>query len=188
MKALLEKYHVAAAVCAALLFVIVVISGVLFTWGMVTAKQAEVEARQTQLEVLKRRAAMPVPAQGTQARPVEPFFGDSFGLAANNLQQRVVGLIETAGGNLVTVSVDPPITADDHTGRRVVVQAVAEMDNDELQQLLYQLEADAPFVFVENLSVNRVVPRGSADAEVTEKSPRLSVDLRAAGYFKRAAP
>jgi hypothetical protein len=53
--------------------------------------------------------------------------------------------------------------------------------------VLYQLEAQAPFVFVENLVVSRVVPRGTGE-EATPTAPRLSVDLRAAGYFRRAAP
>ncbi len=189
MKAFLEKYHATAAVSLVLLFIVVLVSALLFTWGMIEAKQSEIEARQTQLEVLKRRAAQPALTLGKQAQTVEPFFGDSFALAANDLQQRVVGLIENAGGTLITVSVDPPITADDDSGRRVLVQVVAELSNDSLQEVLYQLEAQAPFVFVENLSVNRVVPRGSGQAEEEHhNSPQLSVDLRAAGYFKRAAP
>jgi type II secretion system (T2SS) protein M len=188
MKAFLEKHHATAAVSLVLLFVVVLASALLFTWGMIEAKHSELEARQTQLEALKRRAAQPAAIQGAQARTVEPFFGDSFALAANDLQQRVVGLIENAGGTLVTVSVDPPITADDDTGRRVVVQAVAELSNDSLQEVLYHLEAEAPFVFVENLAVNRVAPRGSGQEEETHTSPPLSVDLRVAGYFKRAAP
>jgi hypothetical protein len=188
MKASLEKYHATAAVSLVLLFVIVLVTATLFTWGMIEARQSEIQARQTQLEALKRRAAQPPPASGTQARTVEPFFADGFALAANELQQRVVGLIENAGGTLITVGIDPPVTADDESGRRVVVQAVAELSNNSLQELLYRLEAEAPFVFVENLLVSRLVPRGSADAEDTQVSPQLSVDLRAAGYFRRATP
>jgi general secretion pathway protein M len=188
MKAFLQKNHATAAVSLVLLFIVVLASALLFTWGMIEAKHSEIEARQAQLDALKRRAAQPAPAQGTQARTAEPFFGDSFALAANDLQQRVVGLIENAGGTLVTVSVDPPITAEDDSGRRVVIQAVAELSNDSLQEVLYQLESEAPLVFVENLSVNRVAQRGSVQTEDTNTSPPLSVDLRVAGYFKRAAP
>jgi len=188
MKTFLEKYHAAAAVSLVLLLTIVLVTAMLFTWGMIAARQSEIEARQTQLEALKRRAAQPAPAASKQARTVEPFFADGFALAANELQQRVVGLIENAGGTLITVGIDPPVTADDESGRRVVVQAVAELSNNSLQELLYHLESEAPFVFVENLLVNRLVSRGSADAEDRQLSPRLSVDLRAAGYFRRAAP
>lgn len=188
MNTILEKYHATAAVSLVLLFIIVLMSGLLFTWGMIETRQTEIEARQTQLEALKRRAALPAPVSNTQARTVEPFFADGFALAANELQQRVVGLIEDADGTLVTVGIDPPVTADDESGRRVVVQAVAELSNDGLQEVLYKLESGAPFVFIENLLVSRLVPRGSGDAEETETSPRLSVDLRAAGYFRRAAP
>jgi hypothetical protein len=187
MKAILEKYQAAAAVSLVLLFIFLLLSITAFTWSLISAKQSEFEARQTQLEALKRRAALPAPASSSQARTVEPFFAEGFALAANELQQRVVGLIENAGGTLVTVGVDPPVNADDESGRRVVVQAVAELSNDSLQEVLYQLEAEAPFVFVENLVVSRVVPRGSGD-EATPTAPRLSVDLRAAGYFRRASP
>jgi HAMP domain-containing protein len=188
MKTFLEKYHATAAVSIVLLFIIVLVTAVLFTWGMIEARQSEIQARQTQLEALKRRAAQPQPVSNTQARTVEPFFTEGFALAANELQQRVVGLIENAGGTLVTVGIDPPVTADDESGRRVVVQAVAELSNNSLQELLYNLESEAPFVFVENLLVSRLVPRGSADAEDKQMSPRLSVDLRAAGYFRRTTP
>jgi hypothetical protein len=188
MKAIPEKYHATAAVSLVLLFIIVLLSATAFTWSMIAAKQSEIEARQTQLEALKRRAAQPAAASATQARTVEPFFTDGFALAANELQQRVVGLIENAGGTLVTVGIDPPVTADDDSGRRVVVQAVAELSNDSLQEVLYQIESAAPFVFVENLLVSRIAPRGSSDTEPAPTSTRLSVDLRAAGYFRRAAP
>jgi hypothetical protein len=190
MKVNLEKYHATAAVSLVLLFIAVLVSALLFTWGMIDARQSEVEARQTQLEALKRRAAQPAPAANAQTRAVQPFFGDgTFAIAANELQQRVVGLIEKAGGTLVTVGVDPAVTADDDSGRRVVVQAVAELSNDALQEVLYQLEAEAPFVFVDNLQVGRVTQRGAgADTEEIQTSPRLTVDLRAAGYFRKAAP
>ena len=188
MKAFLEKHHAAAAVSLVLLLAIVLVIGMLFTWGMIEARQSEIQARQTQLEALKRRAAQPAPVSSPQARTVEPFFADGFALAANELQQRVVGLVEQAGGTLITVGIDPPVTADDESGRRVVVQAVAELSNNSLQELLYHLESEAPFVFVENLLVNRLAPRGSPDAEDSQTSRRLSVDLRASGYFRRAAP
>ena len=188
MKAFLEKYHAAAAVSLVLLLAIALVTAMLFSWGMIEARQSEIQARQTQLEALKRRAAQPASVSSTQARTVEPFFADGFALAANELQQRVVGLIENAGGTLITVGIDPPVTADDESGRRVVVQAVAELSNNSLQELLYHLESEAPYVFVENLLVNRLVPRGSADPEDRQISPRLSVDLRAAGYFRRTAP
>jgi hypothetical protein len=188
MKAFLEKYHATGAVSFVLLFIIALVTTILFTWSIIGAREAEIQARETQLETLKRRAAQPPQVSSPQARTVEPFFADSFALAANELQQRVVGVIENAGGNLVTVGVDPPVTADDESGRRVVVQAVAELSNNSLQELLYHLESEAPFVFVENLLVNRLAQRGSGDTEEAQVLPRLSVDLRAAGYFKRAAP
>lgn len=187
MKPFLEKYQGAVAVSIVLLVFIVLISGLLFTWGIIAAKQAEIDARQTQLQTLQRRAAMPPPATATETENIDPFFGDgSFALAANELRQRVVEQIESADGTLVSIGTDPQVTADDESGRRVVVQAVAELTNDGLQQVLYELESAAPFVFVDTLQVTRLT-RGTGEGEASPSSPRLTVDLRAAGYFKKAA-
>jgi len=95
-------------------------------------------------------------------------------------------MIEQAGGTLVSVGVDPPVTGEDESSRKAVVQATAELSNDGLQEVLYQLESQAPFVFVENLIITRAAIRGSGDAE-EPTSPKLSVDLRASGYFRKAA-
>jgi hypothetical protein len=187
MKGIPEKYHATAAVSLVLLFIVVLLFATSFTASMIAAKKSEVEARQTQLEALKRRAAQPKPLPGAPVQTVEPLFAEGFALAANELQQRIVGLIENAGGTLVTVGIDPQVTADDDSGRRVAVQVVAEVSNDSLQEVLYELEKAAPFVFVESLQVSRVVTRGSGEGEQTPTSPRLSVDLRATGYFRKAA-
>ncbi len=56
---------------------------------------------QTELDVIERRMARPVTA--TQAQPaltVNPFINaESYALAANALQRRVVSMIETSGGD-----------------------------------------------------------------------------------------
>ena len=187
MKAFLEKYHAAAAVALVLLFAIVLVSTLLFTWDLIRTTQTEVQARQTQLDALKRRAAMPSAKTAGNQQNVDPYFSDGpFALVANELQQRVVGLIENAGGTLVSVGVDPQNTGEEESSRKAVVQATAEMTNDGLQDVLYQLESQTPYVFVENLVITRAQTRGSGDAD-EPTSPRLSVDLRASGYFRKAA-
>jgi general secretion pathway protein M len=188
MTAFLKRHHAAAAVSLVLLFMLLLGSSVYFTRELVEARRSELTAREIQLGALKRRLAQPPAPRPSQARDVEPLFGDGFALAANELQNRIVGLIENAGGTLVSVGVDPPVTADDDSGRRVVVQAVAELGNDALQEMLYRLEANAPFVFVDSLAVTRITPRGGSDVQDAARSPQLSVDLRAAGYFRRGAP
>jgi hypothetical protein len=188
MRGFFDKYHGATAVSVTLLLVVVLIFALLFTWGIIEAKQAEIDARQTQLQALQRRAALPARTEDTQAENVDPFFEGSFAIAANELREKVVELIENAEGTLVTIGTDPPVTADDESGRRVVVQAVAEISNDGLQQVLYELESAAPFVFIESLQVTRKATRsaGEEGEEAAASSPRLTVDLRAAGYFKKA--
>ena len=46
MKAFLDKHHAIAAVSVVLLFIVVLVFGLLFTWSLLEAKQSEVEARQ----------------------------------------------------------------------------------------------------------------------------------------------
>lgn len=188
MKALALTQRLTAAVAILLIALVVIVGAMLLTLTMIEAKRSEIDARQTELAALQRRMALPAPAANTPENPIDPFVeGGAFALAANALQQRVVGLIESSGGTLVTVSIDPPVVADDESGRRVVVQAVAELNNDGLQHVLYQLESELPFVFVENLAVGRVASRELGETEKTQKLPRLSVDLRIAGYFRKAA-
>ena len=188
MIALGLQHRMAGAVTVLLVALAAIIGGMLFTLSQIEAERAEIDARQSELQALQRRMAIPAAAAKTAADPIDPFIeGGTFALAANALQQRVVGFIESAGGTLVTVSVDPPVTADDESGRRVVVQAVAEVENDGLQQVLYQLEAEPPYVFVENLVVGRAATRDLGEADSSQKSPRLSIDLRVAGYFRKAA-
>ena len=90
----------------------------------------------------------------------------------------------------MTFSIDPPDAADEEFGRRVVVQAVSELNNDGLQELIYRLEAERPFVFLDTLTVSRLATRNSAtggDEAEAEQAPRLAVDFRISGFFRRAS-
>lgn len=177
----------AAAVLIVAVLVATIGGGLWFTYSMVQAQRLNIEALQTEYEALRRRAAMP--ARTGETGPVlaaDPYLsGATLALAANSLQQRIVGLIEATGGTLVTVSIEPAVSDEDEAGRRVVVQAVAQMNNDGLQEVLYRIESEAPFAFIDNLVVTRVATRGSDEEE--DKTLRVTVDMRVAGYFRKAA-
>jgi hypothetical protein len=185
MKALIGNRDALGALGVFLIVAATLLGGLLIAANVLEAKRVELTARQTELEALNRRPLTPATSNRAGAT-IDPFLGgNSFALAANALQQRVVGLVEETGGTLITVGVDPPATGDDMASRRVAVQIVAQMANDALQRLLYRLETEAPVVFVDSLVVTRPADRGGEAAE--SKMPvRLTVDLRIIGYLRRS--
>jgi hypothetical protein len=178
---------------AVLFGLLLVIAGSAFAGvNIVQAKWAELEALTTQLDNLQRRR----PAQGADTREVaitvKPFLAEeNFALAANALQKRVVGLIEQTEGKLITVSVDPPVLGDEELARRVSVQVTAELTNDALQKVLYQLETAVPFAFVDGFAASRREAGAGAGAgeakESTQVAPRLSVSLSVTGYRRKGS-
>lgn len=149
--------------------------------------QAELQAREAEYEILKRRAPTGPPPGTTMAG--DPYLeGATLALAANALQQRLVGIVESTGGTLRSVAVEPPQETGEAGPRRAVVQASASMTIGALQTLLYRLETETPFAFVDGLTVQRAA---SFEAEPhkggPEPEPVLNVELRVAGFWRGAS-
>jgi general secretion pathway protein M len=179
----------ASGAVAVLLVLLLVITGGAFAGvEILQTKWAERDALATQLESLQRRR----PAQPSDAREVaitvKPFLvEENFALAANALQKRVVGLIEQTEGKLITVSVDPPVLGDEELARRVSVQVTAELTNEALQKVLYELETGVPFAFVESFAASRRQTGDGAANEATQAAPRLAVSLNVTGYRRKGS-
>jgi general secretion pathway protein M len=169
-----------------LVLVVVLACGLWFTKQAADAAALEVEAKNTVIEGLKKRMLIPVRTANDKIEANEFLEGANYALAANGMQQRIVGLIESSGGTLVTVGVDPADDSEKSSLKRVVVQAVAELTNDGLQQLLYELESGRPYILVDSLNVRNAPSRGESDTDASNRSGRLAVDLRAYGYFRGA--
>ncbi|MPZ56882.1 MAG: hypothetical protein GEU91_10385 [Rhizobiales bacterium] len=187
MSAALQS-RASGALMVLLVLLLLVGAGVFAGVSALQAKRLELEAQQTQFDNLKRRRpAAPNPsAPPEKGITVQPFLAEeNFALAANALQKRVVGLIEQANGKLVTVGVDPPITGDEELARRVSVQVSAELTNEALQKVLYQLESDAPFVFVDSFSANRTAGRDGDAKNEAQVEPQLSVSMSVTGYRRK---
>ncbi len=73
-------------------------------------------------------------------------------LAAAELQQRVKGLVEGSGGNLLSVQALPAV--EEGGVLRVAVNVTVQGDVGMLQKTLYGLESQAPLLFVDNLEVS----------------------------------
>lgn len=149
--------------------------------------RAELQAREAEYEILKRRSPSGPPPGTTMAG--DPYLeGATLALAGNALQQRLVGIVESTGGTLRSVAVEPPQETGEAGPRRALVQASASMTIGALQTLLYRLETETPFAFVEGLTVQRAanfdaeLRTGGADAD-----PVLNVELRVAGFWRGAS-
>jgi len=175
------------AVAVLLVLLVALASGLWFAKEATDAALLEVEAKNTSLDALKKRLQIPVrAATNLGAEPNAFLEGANYALAANGMQQRIVELIESSGGTLVTVGIDPPDDTQNSPGRRVVVQATSELTNDGLQQVLYRLESERPFILVDSLNVRNVPNRGDSEGNTRNRALRLAVDLRAYGYFRGA--
>lgn len=157
--------------------------GLFIGWSELGDAQLERDSRQAELDILQRRTAVKQ-ADAAERLLADPFLEAATGaLAANALQQRIAGLVEEIGGKLSSIAVEPPSDEPDARAR-VVVQASADMDTDALQQLLFRLETGAPFLFVQQLTVQRV----SEEAGAGDRPQLLHVDMRVAGYQRPGSP
>jgi hypothetical protein len=165
--------------------IVVVVVGLYVVKGMVDAQYAELDAKTTQIAAMQRRLKMPaLPAAAASDKNVF-LEGANYALAANTLQQHIVEMIEQGGGKVVTVAVETPAPTE-QTSRRVIVQVRSELDNDGLQTLLYSLETGSPLVLIESLNVHRSVAQGDDEKNDAKRSPRLTVELRAVGFYRTA--
>ena len=159
-------------------------------YSVLETKWMELDAQRTQFENLKRRRPAGPSASAELPITVQPFLGEeNFALAANALQKRVVGAIEETEGKLVTVSVDPPVTGDEDLARRVSVQVTAELTNEALQKVLYELERGIPFAFIDSFGVTRMEAREAAAAkgEPRSSAPRLQVSMSVTSYRRKGS-
>jgi len=179
----------ASGALAVLLVLLLLVAGAGFAGvDVLQTKWIELDAQQTQFDNLKRRRPAADPSVAEAAISVKPFLAEeSFALAANALQKRVVAAIEQTDGKLITVSVDPPIAGDEELARRVSVQVTAELTSDALQKVLYQLESAVPFAFVDSFTASRTDARDATAKSEAQVAPRLSVSMNVTGYRRKGS-
>ena len=106
----------------------------------IAAGQPQLE---TQLDALKRRER----AEGGYLE------GASETLAAAGLQNRLKGLFARSGGALKSLQILP--AKPEEAFLRITVRAQLSADTNALRQILHALEADTPFLFVENVDLRK---------------------------------
>ncbi|MGJ4892896.1 type II secretion system protein GspM [Bradyrhizobium sp. HKCCYLRH3099] len=102
--------------------------------------------------------------------------GRTVTIAGAALVQRLTEAIAKAGGNVLSTQVDLPAA---RTNANVIsVVASCELEQPGLQQLLYDIEAGLPFLFVDQLHVQQ--PLAAAASE----GARLRVQLTVSGQWR----
>ena len=117
-------------------------------------KRADVKASAVMLEQFEGRRPVAIRGQaaGIAAPSGSPFLeGATVTVAGAALLQRVSGAVTKFGGNVLSTQLDLQGTQS-RTGFLSMI-ASCEIDQPELQKLLYDLEAGMPFLFVDQLVV-----------------------------------
>jgi general secretion pathway protein M len=134
------------------------------------------------LDQIEGRKASPGGAATSAGTPAgSPFLeGQTVTVAGAALQQRVTGAVGKLGGNVLSSQVDLQGTLSKEGFVSLV--ASCELDQPVLQQLLYDLEAGMPFLFVDQL----VVQAPEAGTGQEGAAGRMRVLLGVSGQWQGA--
>jgi general secretion pathway protein M len=151
-------------------------------WGAVAGlleHRAGVTAARKVLEQMERRkpASNNAPDGGTIVPPGSAFLeGPTVTVAGAALMQRVAAAVTKAGGTILSSQVE--LQGPQSKPGFIGVIASCELDQSDLQQLLYDLEAGMPFLFVEQLAVQ------APSAASGTREGRLRVQLTVYGQWQ----
>jgi general secretion pathway protein M len=156
----------------------VLLYGALVAVGFLTAAIAAVEiaeryraldASSEMLARLQGRADSPASSSANAAPKASAFLpGSTITVASAGLLQRVAAVITAAGGTISSSEVEPQ-NAQGKDGH-VKVTVSCELDQSKVQQLLYEIEAGMPFLFIEQLVAQGPLPENPKMRLVIEVS------------------
>ncbi|WP_024507296.1 type II secretion system protein GspM [Bradyrhizobium sp. ARR65] len=163
---------------------VVLIFALLFT--LVTSiadlidQRSDVAASAAMLEQLEgRKPAVSGAAGDTTAPSGSPYLeGATVTVAGATLLQRVAGSVMKFGGNVLSTQLDVPNTPA--KAGFISMIASCEIEQPQLQQVLYDLEAGMPFLFIDQLVVQTPVNGSEAD------KGKLRVLLGVSGQWRGA--
>ena len=143
-------------------------------------QRGEVAGAANMLEQLEGRRPAAALGQGDMTMPSGSAYleGATVTIAGATLLQRVAGAITKFGGNVLSTQLDLQGTSS-RTGFLSMI-ASCEIDQPQLQQLLYDLEAGMPFLFVDQLVVQTPLTGAGAG------SGKLRVLLAVSGQWRGA--
>ena len=109
--------------------------------------------------------------------------GPTAPLAAAEATEAIRAIVERSGGTLITMQ--PPQTRDDGRYRAVTVNVQMTANIVALRAILHAIETNAPYLFVDNLSVRSQVPGNYKPIPGAE--PAMFVNMDVTGYLIPAA-
>ena len=158
------------------LIVALCLTSTLLLWDTMQRYQASNAALETlaRFQNLRRASNSGSNTEGWPAG--SPFLeGTTVTLASATLLQRITTAITQAGGNVVSSEVEPQRPKDDYVKATATCE-VAQVAT--LQQLLHDLEAGMPFLFIDQLVVEA--------ATSSDKGERMRVRLAVSGQWRGA--
>ena len=164
---MIKHYIARAPSVAAVAYVVLVGAFIALAWGAVAdiqERRAEVAATSDVLARLEGRSPSPTSAVGsidnvhTGSALLE---GPTVTVAGAALLQRVASAVTKIGGNVLSSQVE--LQGAESKAGFIGVIASCEVDQSALQQLLYDLEAGMPYLFIEQLVVQ--APTASSGTE-----------------------
>ena len=174
----LTRFPVVATIC----YVAVVTAFLATTWFHITdfmERRDAVAAAGDTLSHLEGRNPPPphVNADGTAVVAGSPVLeGPTVTVAGATLLQRVAGAVTRVGGNILSSQVD--LQGAQSKNGFVKVSVDCEVDQPSLQQLLYDLEAGMPFLFVDQLVAQ--APESATSASLQ----RMRVSILVSGQWQ----
>jgi general secretion pathway protein M len=152
------------------------------TWGAIAdvlERRAEVTAARETLAQMEGRKPAPVqmPDNITNVPAGSAFLeGPTVTVAGATLLQRIAVAVTKVGGSILSSQVE--LQGPQSKAGFIGVIASCELDQPALQQLLYDLEAGMPFLFIEQLAVQAPVAVSGA------REGRLRVQLTVYGQWQ----
>src|SRR5947209_11620815 len=137
-------------------------------WASLAGLQERAAARdsaQALLDQIEGRVRPGARAVVQPGMPGSPFLeGQTVTVAGAALQQRIGSAVKTVGGNVLSSQVD--LQGFEAKKGFVSLTASCEVDQPALQQLLYDVEAGMPFLFVDQLTVQAPQATGAEIARL----------------------
>lgn len=111
---------------------------------------------------------------------VQALKGTNPQLVAADLQNKVKGIVEGAGGTLRSIQNLP--VQDENGFRRIGLGVVLAGQHDALRAILHALESGQPYLFLDNVSIRASGPIGLMIGN-TQLAPNLEVHFDVIGYM-----
>jgi len=146
--------HLASANSAALIYLALLIAALLTVVCAVNDISDRYRARDASATILagvQRQALRPSGSNGSPPAGSPFLHGQTATIATASLLQRVTALILNAKGSITSSQVEE--AGDQAAAGRVKITVNCEIEERAFQQLLYEIEAEAPYLFLDRLQV-----------------------------------